>query len=260
MRICRYRAGDTERWGVVDGDGVHELQGDPFGEHRIGELVGDLADVELLAPCEPTKVVCVGRNYRSLLAEQGRPEPATPFLFLKASTAVVGPGAAVLYPENVSDVAHEGELAVVIGRQARQLREDEVDKFILGYTAANDITVRDWQDPSAQWWRAKSSDSHCPLGPWIETDLPDPHAVRVRTLVNGEVRQDGRTDDLVFTIPQLLAHITAHMTLLPGDVVLTGTAAGIRPVRPGDVMSVEVQGLGTLTNPVVASAAAGATP
>jgi len=251
MKICRYRAADEARWGIVDGERVHALVGDPFGEHRVGEPVGDLGEVPLLAPCAPTKVVCVGRNYRSLLAEQGRPEPATPFLFLKASTAVVGPGAPVLYPSGVSDLAHEGELAVVIGRVARQLREDEVDKVILGYTAANDITVRDWQDPSAQWWRAKSADSHCPIGPWIETDLPRPHDVRVRTLVNNEVRQDGRTDDLVFGIPELLTHITAYMTLLPGDVVLTGTAAGIRPVRPGDVMNVEVGGVGTLTNPVV---------
>jgi 2-keto-4-pentenoate hydratase/2-oxohepta-3-ene-1,7-dioic acid hydratase in catechol pathway len=250
MRICRYRAGDGGWWGVVDGDRLHTLEGDPFGECRPGEVIGDLADAELLAPCEPTKVVCVGRNYRSLLAEQGRPVPDEPFLFLKAATAVVGPGAPVLYPDGVSDVAHEGELAVVIGRPARQLREDDADKVVLGYTAANDITVRDWQDPGAQWWRAKSCDSHCPLGPWIETDVPDPHAVRVRTLVNDEVRQDGRTDDLVFTVAQLLAHITAHMTLLPGDVVLTGTAAGIRAVRPGDVMSVEVEGIGTLTNPV----------
>ena len=252
MRICRYQAGDDQRWGTVDGDRVHALEGDPFGEHGPGPVVGDLGEVQLLAPCEPTKVVCVGRNYRSLLAEQGRREPATPFLFLKASTAVIGPGAPVLHPDGVSDVAHEGELAAVVGRVARGLREEEADKVLLGYTVANDITVRDWQDPGTQWWRAKSADSHCPIGPWIETDLADPHDVRIRTLVNDELRQDGRTSDLVFSIPQLLAHITAHMTLLPGDVVLTGTAAGIRPVRPGDVVSVDVEGIGTLSNPVVA--------
>lgn len=251
MRICRYRQGDGARWGVVDGETVRELHGDPAGDFRVGAGVGPVSDTALLAPCEPTKVICAGRNYRSLLAEQGREVPSEPFLFLKTSTSVVGPGAAVGYPRGVRDVAHEGELAVVVGARARGLTEADARAAVLGYTCANDITVRDWQHPSSQWLRAKSSDTHCPLGPWIETELANPGDVRVRTLVNDEVRQDGRTSDLVFGITELLVYITAYMTLLPGDVVLTGTSAGIRPVHSGDVMRVEIEGIGTLTNPVV---------
>lgn len=252
MRICRYEEDRTALWGIVDGHEVRELSGDPFGEFVAGRAIGPLSSTRLLAPCAPTKVVCVGRNYRTLLAEQGRDAPSQPFLFLKASTSVVGPGADVFYPKGVEDVAHEGELAVVVGRAAHQLTESTAWSAVLGYTCANDITVRDWQSPTDQWLRAKSSDSHCPLGPWIETELEHPEDVRVRTLVNGEVRQDGRTDDLVFTIPELLIYVSAHMTLLPGDVLLTGTSAGIRPVAPGDVMQVEVEGIGALTNPVSA--------
>lgn len=230
---------------------VHSLEGDPFGSCRPGPVHGSFSDTKLLAPCAPSKVVCVGRNYRSLLLEQGRDLPARPFIFLKSGNAVTGPGAAVYYPEEVEDVAHEGELAVVIGSTAHRVSEAEAESVILGYTAANDITVRDWQAPGDQWVRAKSSDTHCPLGPWIDTALPTPENVRVRTLVNGEVRQDGRTDDLVFGIAQLLSYISTFMTLLPGDVVLTGTSAGIRPVQPGDEMTVEVEGIGQLINPVV---------
>lgn len=251
MRICRYRQGDRARWGVGDGESVHELDGDPAGDFRIGTGVGRVSDVDLLAPCAPTKVVCAGRNYRSLLAEQGRDVPAEPFLFLKSSTSVVGPGDGVRYPRGVRDVAHEGELAVVVGTRASGLTDADARTAVLGYTCANDITVRDWQLPSSQWVRAKSSDTHCPLGPWIETELADPDDVRVRTLVNDEVRQDGRTSDLVFGITELLVYITAYLTLLPGDVVLTGTSAGIRPVHNGDVMRVEIEGIGTLTNTVV---------
>jgi 2-keto-4-pentenoate hydratase/2-oxohepta-3-ene-1,7-dioic acid hydratase in catechol pathway len=256
--LCRYSTGTDAAFGVVVDGQVFEVNGDPFDRFSVGSVVGDLADVRLLAPCVPTKVVCVGRNYRSLLAEQGRELPSEPFLFLKAPTTVVGQDEAVYFPHGVKDVAHEGELAVVIGRQARGLPPADARSAILGYTCANDITVRDWQHPSSQWARAKSSDTHCPLGPWIETQVENPDDVRVRTLVNGELRQDGRTSDLVFGIPELLAYITAYMTLLPGDVVLTGTAAGIRPVRVGDVMQVEVEGVGTLTNPVAAWPVAGA--
>ncbi|PRY02273.1 fumarylacetoacetate hydrolase family protein [Allonocardiopsis opalescens] len=257
MRICRYTtAPDTGEpaepgaWGIVHEDAVWELTGSPYGAFGRGERVGALSELRLLAPCEPTKVVCAGRNYRSLLAEQGRELPSEPFLFLKTPNAVVGPGAAVWYPSGVQDLAHEGELAVVVGRTARRLAPADAADHILGYTCANDITVRDWQHPSAQWWRAKSADTHCPVGPWLETEPAGLDDLRVRTTVNGEVRQDGRTGDLLFGIGELLAHVSAHLTLLPGDVVLTGTPAGIRPVRPGDVMAVEVEGIGTLSNPV----------
>lgn len=253
MRICRYTTSPGHSaYGVVEDNNVHRLEGDIFDTKRptTGAVIGPLESIQLLAPVEPSKVVCTGRNYHSLLAEQGRQVPAEPFLFLKASTAVVGPHAPVYYPRGVQDVAHEGELAVVIGRETRQVHREYALEQVLGYTVANDITVRDWQDPSAQWWRAKSSDTHCPLGPWIQTDVTDPHNVRVRTYVNDELRQNGSTSDMVFDIPTLIEHVSAHMTLLPGDVLLTGTAAGIRPVQPGDRMRVEAEGIGSIDNPV----------
>lgn len=253
MRICRYQTPQgTRAYGLVEGDDVYEVVAERFGDSppEVGRRVASLDEVRLLAPAEPSKVVCVGRNYHSLLEEQGRDVPREPFVFLKTSNTVVGPEEPVHYPEGVEDVAHEGELAVVVGRESRRLHRDEAMGSIFGYTAANDVTVRDWQDPSSQWWRAKSSDTHCPIGPWIVTDLADPHAVRVRTFVNEELRQDGSTSDLVFDIPALLERISAHMTLFPGDVILTGTAAGIRPVAPGDVMRIDVEGVGALSNPV----------
>lgn len=229
---------------------MSRLRGDPFADCEAGAPVAPVGSLTLLAPCEPTKVVCAGRNYRSLLAEQGRDVPDVPFLFLKAPNAVVGPGARVFYPAGVADLAHEGELAVVIRRRSSRLLASEVADAVLGYTCANDLTVRDWQDPNSQWLRAKSSDTHCPLGPWIETDLADPGDVEVRTTVNGELRQQGRTNDQVYGVEELLCFITAHMTLQPGDVVLTGTAAGIRPVQVGDTMTVQAEGIGALTNTV----------
>ncbi|HET7388621.1 MAG TPA: fumarylacetoacetate hydrolase family protein [Nocardioidaceae bacterium] len=250
MKICRYDDAGAPAWGVVEDDQVFALRGDPFGGHQRGILVGELASTRLLAPCAPSKVVCAGRNYRSLLEAQGREVPKEPFLFLKASTTVVGPNSPVYRPEGVSDFVYEGELGAVIGRRASGLTAEEAAGAILGYTCGNDMTVRDWQDPSAQWWRAKSSDTHCPLGPWIETDF-EPAKARVQTLVNGAVRQDGTTDDLVFDVNQLVAYVSQHMTLLPGDVVLTGTPAGISPVDAGDVIEVRVDGIGSLVNEVV---------
>lgn len=252
MKICRFTHGEGRpTWGVFESDQVFGLEGGPFGRTATkGDLVGDVSEVQLLAPCEPSKIVCAGRNYRSLLEAQGRTAPDEPFLFLKAASSVVGPDAPVYLPEGISDFVYEGELGVVIGRQARGVSESEAKMVIAGYTCGNDMTVRDWQDPSIQWWRAKSSDTHCPLGPYIETDL-DPGKASVLTRVNGEVRQNGMTDDLVFDAFQLVSYISRHMTLLPGDVVLTGTPAGISSVGIGDVIDVEVEGIGTLTNTVV---------
>lgn len=240
----------TPHWGVVQNDTVRRLDGDPYDEFTVGPEVAALSETHLLAPCKPSKVVCAGRNYHSLLLEQGRPVPAEPFLFLKASTAVVGPHTPVLVPPGVEDMAHEGELALVIAAETSGVTPAQAEKSVLGYTCANDITVRDWQSPNSQWWRAKSSDSHCPIGPWIACALPSPGNVQVRTFVDGELRQSGRTDDLVFGISALVSYISRTMTLLPGDVVLTGTPAGIRPVHPGEVMEVEVEGIGRLINPV----------
>jgi len=213
-----------------------------------------LADVRLLAPVIPrSKVVGIGKNYAAHAAEMGGEVPEEPLMFLKPNTAVVGPGDQIFYPPQSERVDYEGELAVVIGRICRDVPAEQATDVILGYTIANDVTARDLQKKDGQWSRAKGFDSFCPLGPWIETDL-DPQqfadGVRVQTHLNGDLVQDGSTKDLIFDIPTLVAHITSVMTLLPGDVILTGTPDGIGPMQPGDEVEVSIDGLGALTNTV----------
>jgi 2-keto-4-pentenoate hydratase/2-oxohepta-3-ene-1,7-dioic acid hydratase in catechol pathway len=256
MRIARFTTGDEPRFGVVgtgDEEGViAALVGDPLyqGIEPTGERVA-VDDVRLLAPVIPrSKVVCVGRNYADHAAELGNDVPEEPLLFLKPNTSVIGPGDPISYPRQSRDVHYEGELAVVIRRICRDVPAQRARDVILGYTVGNDVTARDLQKKDVQFTRAKGFDSFCPLGPWIETDL-DAGDVEVTTTLNGDVRQRGRTSQMIFDVPTLIAHITSVMTLLPGDVVLTGTPAGVGPMRPGDDVAVSVQGIGTLTNKVV---------
>jgi 2-keto-4-pentenoate hydratase/2-oxohepta-3-ene-1,7-dioic acid hydratase in catechol pathway len=256
MRIARFTTGDEPRFGVVgtgDEEGViAALVGDPLyqGIEPTGERVA-VDDVRLLAPVIPrSKVVCVGRNYADHAAELGNDVPEEPLLFLKPNTSVIGPGDPISYPRQSQDVHYEGELAVVIRRICRDVPAQRARDVILGYTVGNDVTARDLQKKDVQFTRAKGFDSFCPLGPWIETDL-DAGDVEVTTTLNGDVRQRGRTSQMIFDVPTLIAHITSVMTLLPGDVVLTGTPAGVGPMRPGDDVAVSVQGIGTLTNKVV---------
>jgi 2-keto-4-pentenoate hydratase/2-oxohepta-3-ene-1,7-dioic acid hydratase in catechol pathway len=207
--------------------------------------------VDLLAPCEPTKIVAVGRNYAAHAAEDGSEVLAEPLPFLKPPSAVIGPGEAIVYPEHLSQwVEHEAELAVVIGRRARRVSREEALSFVLGYTCGNDLTARDLQRRDGQWSRSKSIDTFCPLGPWIENDL-DISDLVIRCVVHGEVRQDGRTRHMVFPVDELIAYVSAVMTLEPGDVLLTGTPAGVGPVLPGDRVTVEIEGIGMLENEVV---------
>jgi 2-keto-4-pentenoate hydratase/2-oxohepta-3-ene-1,7-dioic acid hydratase in catechol pathway len=256
MRIARFTAGEEPRFGVVDEDGdpavLASLLGDPLyqGVEPTGERVA-LDDVRLLAPVIPrSKVVCVGRNYADHAAEMGGDTPAEPLLFLKPNTAVIGPGDPISYPRQSSDVQFEGELAVVIRRICRDVPAERAGDVILGFTVGNDVTARDLQRKDVQFTRAKGFDSFCPLGPWIETDL-DSGDLELTTTLNGDLRQRGRTSQMIFDVPTLVAHITSVMTLLPGDVILTGTPAGVGPMRPGDDVAVTVQGIGTLTNRVV---------
>lgn len=256
MRVARFAGDDDPRFGVVGNDGdtpiVAPLKGDPL--YAPLELTGEklpLEDVRLLAPVIPrSKVVCVGKNYVAHAAEMGGQVPEDPLIFLKPNTSVIGPGEPIFHPRQSQNVHFEGELAVVIGRICRNLTPEDAPKVIYGYTVANDVTARDLQAKDGQWARAKGFDTFCPLGPWIETDF-DPSDVRVRTTLNGEVRQDGRTSDMVFDVPAILQYVTSFMTLLPGDVVLTGTPEGVGRMRPGDHVAVTIDGLGTLTNPVV---------
>jgi 2-keto-4-pentenoate hydratase/2-oxohepta-3-ene-1,7-dioic acid hydratase in catechol pathway len=246
-------------FGVLDGDGqVAQIEGHPFGRISFTGARYAQADVRLLSPILPSKVVCVGKNYAAHIAEMNTGDaPKEPLLFLKPSTAVIGPGDAIRIPPGSTNVHHEAELAVVIGaRGARHVTPEQATASIFGYTIGNDVTERDMQKSDGQWTRAKGFDSFCPIGPWIETDLPglglDPADLEVACTVDDEPRQKGRTSQLIFDVPTLISYISQVMTLLPGDVVLTGTPSGVGPIAPGQRVDVTIEGLGTLTNTVAA--------
>ncbi|KNE82725.1 MULTISPECIES: fumarylacetoacetate hydrolase family protein [Streptomyces] len=257
MRIARFSIDGNVAFGVVEGepsdpDGpvLDIIKGHPFAEfERSGKKV-PLDRVRLLPPVLPSKVVAIGRNYAEHAAEMGGGVPEVPVAFFKPSTAVTGPGDPIPYPPFSQEVHHEAELAVVIGRMCREVPRERVQDVILGYTCANDVTARDVQRAESQWARAKGFDGSCPLGPWVETEL-DPADLGIMCTVNGEQRQLGRTGDMVRSVADLITHITEAMTLLPGDVVLTGTPAGVGPLSVGDEVAVTIEGIGTLTNKVI---------
>jgi 2-keto-4-pentenoate hydratase/2-oxohepta-3-ene-1,7-dioic acid hydratase in catechol pathway len=264
VRIARFTTGDEPQYGVLTGD-VDEL-GIPAEDTTVVALAGDplyvgvqltdttlqLADVRLLAPVLPrSKVVGIGKNYAAHAAEMGGEVPAEPLMFLKPNTSVVGPGDPVYYPRQSSEVHFEGELAVVIGRICRDVPRERVSDVVYGYTVGNDVTARDLQRGDVQFTRAKGFDSFCPLGPWIETEL-DTSDLKVTTHLNGDLKQDGTTKDLIFDVPTLVSYVSSVMTLLPGDVILTGTPEGVGPMQVGDEVEVTVAGIGSLTNKVVA--------
>jgi 2-keto-4-pentenoate hydratase/2-oxohepta-3-ene-1,7-dioic acid hydratase in catechol pathway len=254
-------------FGVLDGDGqVAQIEGHPFGRVSFSGTRFAQADVRLLSPILPSKVVAIGKNYADHIEEMkamntGSPSnmaPTAPLMFLKPSTSVIGPGDAIRIPPGSTNVHHEVELAVVIGaRGARNVTEEQAMASVFGYTIGNDVSERDMQKSDGQWTRAKGFDSFCPLGPWIETDLGglglDPADLEITCTVDGEPRQKGRTSQLIFGLPTLISYISQVMTLLPGDVVLTGTPAGVGPIRPGQVVECTVEGLGTLSNTVTAA-------
>jgi 2-keto-4-pentenoate hydratase/2-oxohepta-3-ene-1,7-dioic acid hydratase in catechol pathway len=256
VRIARIAHPEGVAFVSVEGSGSDpanlsavEIAEHPFGQPRFTGRRWPLADVRLLAPILPSKVVCIGRNYAEHAAELGNEVPENPIMFLKPSTSVIGPNAAIKLPPSSSRVDYEGELALVIGTPCRDVPAERANSVLLGYTVANDVTARDQQRADGQWTRAKGHDTFCPLGPWIETAI-DPSDVRIRTELDGEVKQDSRTSLLIHPIGKLVEWITAVMTLLPGDVILTGTPAGVGPMRDGQSVSVTVDGIGTLTNPV----------
>ncbi len=249
MRLIRYRYRGEVGFGVVEEGRVRRLLLPPWAGREVGEVVASLTEVQLLPPVRPGKIVAVGRNYAAHAAEMGNEVPTAPLLFLKAPSSVIGPGEPILLPPQSAEVHHEAELAVVLGHRCRDLAPQEAAGVILGYTCANDVTARDLQRRDGQWARAKSFDTFCPLGPWIETDL-DPTDVAVRCWVNGELRQEGRTAQMVFPVLELVAYVSQMMTLEPGDVILTGTPAGVGPLQAGDRVVVEVEGIGRLENPV----------
>jgi 2-keto-4-pentenoate hydratase/2-oxohepta-3-ene-1,7-dioic acid hydratase in catechol pathway len=244
-------------FGVVEGDPsttegpvLDIIKGHPFAEfERSGQKV-PLSKVRLLPPVLPSKVVAIGRNYAEHAAELGNEVPEVPVAFFKPSTAVTGPGDPISYPAFSSELHYEAELAVVIGRMCREVPRERAREVVLGFTCGNDVTARDVQRREKQWARAKGFDTSCPLGPWVETEL-DPDDLGIMCTVNGEQRQLGRTSDMIHSVEDLIVHITEAMTLLPGDVILTGTPAGVGPLNVGDEVAVTIEGIGTLTNKVI---------
>ncbi|MFD4461639.1 fumarylacetoacetate hydrolase family protein [Nocardia sp. NPDC058480] len=253
MRLGRVASPDGVAFVSIEGDGgdavAKEIAEHPFGSPTFTGRSWPLADIRLLAPILASKVICIGKNYAAHAAEMGGEAPVDPVIFIKPNTSIIGPNASIILPPSSSQVDYEGELAVVIGRPCKDVSAAKASEVILGYTIANDVTARDQQRHDGQWTRAKGYDTFCPLGPWIETTL-DPSDLEIVTEVDGEVRQRSRTSLFLHDIPKIIEWISSVMTLLPGDVILTGTPEGVGPLRAGQNVSVTVEGIGTLTNPV----------
>jgi 2-keto-4-pentenoate hydratase/2-oxohepta-3-ene-1,7-dioic acid hydratase in catechol pathway len=282
MRIVRYRRGSDICYGIIEGSLVSELRGyvftpleekpcnlsqgegknnfrrglkphtdflKGFTQYEFTEKKYPMEELEILAPCQPTKIVALGLNYRSHAEELKMKLPEEPLLFLKPSTSVIGPNKNIVYPAMSHQIDYEAELGVVIGRETKSISEDKAKEYILGYTCFNDVTARDLQGKDKQFTRSKGFDTFAPMGPWIETQL-DPYNLKVESYLNGELKQSGTTADMVFSVFHLVSFISKVMTLLPGDVIATGTPAGIGPMKVGDTIEIVVEGIGTLKNEV----------
>jgi len=249
MKLIRFLAQGRPSLGILSGNEVAEIDGDFFIPFRTLKPSCVFSQIQLLPPCTPSKIVAVGLNYRDHAKELNLPVPDTPVVFLKPPTAVIGPGEAVLYPATSSHVDYEAELGVVIKDRVRNISPASARDHILGYTCANDVTARDLQKKDGQWTRAKSFDTFCPVGPWIETDL-NPEDILIESYLNGERRQSSRTSQFIFTVDYLVSFISGIMTLEPGDLIITGTPAGIGPMKPGDEIEVRIEGIGSLKNTV----------
>jgi 2-keto-4-pentenoate hydratase/2-oxohepta-3-ene-1,7-dioic acid hydratase in catechol pathway len=250
MKIVRYQTnGDVSKYGWMLDDKIGEIQGDIFGEYRRREAKIPVAEVKLDAPCIPGKILCVGRNYVEHARELGNEVPKVPLIFLKPSSSIISNGEHILLPPQSNQVEHEAELVVVIGKRGRNIIAETAKEHIFGYTIGNDITARDLQKTDGQWTRAKGFDTFCSFGPWIDTEFDASDAV-VTCRVNGQMRQMASTRDMVFNVSTLIAYISSVMTLEPGDIIFTGTPAGVGILKNGDVVDVEIEGLGKLSNPV----------
>ncbi len=251
MKIVRYQDGGKIKYGVIEGEAVREMEGDPFGHFHLASKAKKLEEIRLLAPCLPTKIVALGLNYRDHAEELKLAIPDKPLLFIKPSTSVIGPGEAIVYPKMSKRVDYEAELAVVIAKVAKNVPEERAAEYVLGYTCLNDVTARDLQPKDGQWTTAKGFDTFAPIGPWIVTDI-DPHHLDVSCYLNDERRQYSNTKNLIFGPRQLVGFISSVMTLLPGDVIATGTPSGIGPMVVGDMVNVVIEGIGTLSNHLIA--------
>ena len=250
QRIYRIEHQGRPRYAVEEASEWRLLEGDLFGEYSAGAAISSEGH-RLLAPVEPTKIVCVGLNYKDHAAEQNKPLPPEPLLFIKPSTSVVGPGAAIVLPKGVGRVDHEAEAGIVIGRRATAVRAKDADDYVLGVICVNDVTARELQNKGAGYTRAKGFDTFAPIGPCIARGVDYASGLRVEGWVNGERRQGSSTRELIFTIPELIEFISTNMTLLPGDIISTGTPSGIGPLQPGDTVTIKVEGVGDLTNGVI---------
>lgn len=252
MRIVRYQQKDeAPQYGWLLDDKIGEIDGDIFGRYRRRDASLPRAEVKLLAPSQPSKIVCVGRNYVDHAKELGNEVPKVPLLFLKPPSSIISSGEAIVLPPQSAQVEHEAELVVVVGKRGRHVTTEEAKNYIFGYTVGNDVTARDLQKTDGQWTRAKGFDTFCSFGPWIDTDF-DPSDAVVTCRVNGQMRQMASTRDMVFSVATLVAYISSVMTLEPGDLIFTGTPAGVGPLKPGDRVDVEIDGLGAISNPVKA--------
>jgi 2-keto-4-pentenoate hydratase/2-oxohepta-3-ene-1,7-dioic acid hydratase in catechol pathway len=251
MRIIRYQLpGQPPQYGWLMGEKIGPIQGMIFGAFQREEAKIPLETAILLPPTTPNKIVCVGRNYAAHAKEHGADVPSVPLIFLKPPSSLIGHQQKIVLPPQSRQVEHEAELAVVIGRTGRWITLEDAHEYIFGYTIANDVTARDLQRSDGQWTRAKGFDTFCPVGPWIETEF-DPTDAVITCLLNGEMRQMASTHDMIFTVQQLIAFVSSVMTLEPGDLLLTGTPAGVSPLNPGDSVEVTIEGLGTLQNFVI---------
>ena len=250
MRIVRYQIkNEAPRYGWILENKVGPIEGDIYGEYRRLEAETPLADVKLLAPAQPSKIICIGRNYVEHAKEHDAEVPKVPLLFMKPPSSIINPGDTILLPPQSQQVEHEAELVVVIGKRGRHITSEEAQGYVYGYTVGDDVTARDLQRSDGQWTRAKGFDTFCPFGPWIDTEFDASDAV-ITCRVSGQPRQMASTRDMVFNVSTLIAFISSVMTLEPGDLIFTGTPAGVSPLKPGDVVEVEIEGLGKLSNPV----------
>jgi len=250
MKIVRFTAGSGVEYGILSGKAIQAIEGEPFNSITPADHCYQLSEVNLLSPCTPSKIVALGLNYHNHAKELNAPLPDAPLIFIKPSTAVIGTEANIIYPESSNRVDYEGELAVVIKKPVWRVSIKEALDYVLGYTCFNDVTARDIQNQNGQWTRAKSFDTFAAVGPCIETEL-DPGNVTLKTYLNGKLKQQGSTTDLIYSIPELINFISHVMSLLPGDIIATGTPSGIGPMYPGDTVEIKIGGIGTLRNYVV---------
>ena len=249
MRIVRFWDGNKVTYGSLENDIVWPIDGDLYGDYSLNSKSEALKDVQLLAPCEPTKVICIGLNYHDHAKEMNLPIPKEPIVFLKPPSSVTGPRTNIVYPRQCTRLDYEAELAIVMGNVTKNIEPEDALDNVLGYTCSNDVTARNLQPKDGQWAMAKSFDTFCPIGPFITTDISTD--LNIKLMLNGEVKQNSSTSQMIFSVPFLISYLSKIMTIFPGDVILTGTPPGVGPMEPGDTVTVEIENIGKLTNTVV---------